>query len=376
VPNLGYNSAKTVCGGHAMDNKIKGLLKTYKAGFNIDTQRAELLSRNTVFVKEYENLKASYPIELTEAARLFHGILERRVDSRTPVRKIAKTGVEYSHFKIDLSEAADVWRFYYLQKRDVVLAPGMIVENTRPAIAEGEGPDPQILVSIELDVSKWKQFCQRWNISPNWDGNLSSLQKCLGRPVELYWIEGEQEGAPTLLIEVNNWTTLKDVRAAWGEVEDLQNEIWKKQEKKTNFARDLCWYDLTKEHGLKPKDIAKLWEKYFPHEIDLLVARRMKEDISEADLKGRRLDDNELLKAIKSGFLAQKYGAEYQDESKYYLRGESPGNKKFNAPFVDAIKKALRRMEQQITQISTTSLRTTMMLEQVLKSGRAITSHS
>ena len=81
--------------------------------------------------------------------------------------------------------------------------------------------------------------------------------------VEVIYKPGEDDWHPQLLIKITEWTTMNDVKSIWNKVETCQNLMSKKLEKKTNFTRDLCWHDLNKELGLKPRQIAEIWiEKY------------------------------------------------------------------------------------------------------------------
>jgi hypothetical protein len=205
-------------------------------------------------------------------------------------------------------------------------------------------------------------------------------------------VEDEERNTFKVLLRINNWTILQDIRGIWKKVEKYQNALWKKQERKTNFARDLCWYDLSKRQGLKLKEIAELWDSEFPEEIDLLVIRKIKKEIAEKDLRGRALDDFQLLETIRSGFLAEKYKSFFLESREFYTTGKmkredklyeeitekSVGKRteeltdflkdiervqgkipylyhrskdptrRFNPPFIDAIKKAIKRMEEQI----------------------------
>lgn len=324
-----------------MEKEILKLIKGYSRDFDISAQRAELVSRNRAFLDELKALKDhNSVINFSEMLEFINEILEANPHSEYPITRINKRAEIslYSHLK---------W-------------PEILGPRSR---------------HIEIFLGQWLRFCRQWNIKPEWDGEISSLRLYMEPPLEFFWVEGEEDDSPALLARINSWTTLKDMKSAWGQVENLQNTMWRKQEKRSNFSRDLCWYDLRKRHGLSLNGIAKLWAKYFPQEVDLLVVRRMKADIPKADLLGRRPNDEELLREIKCGFLSAKYRTEYQAQRKYYLKGESLG-KNFNSPFVDAIKKATARMEQQINQPAITSLKTTMTLETVLKRGKAMTLRS
>jgi hypothetical protein len=320
-----------------MDNKIKGLLNSYKKKFSISSQRAALLSRNAAFKEELDKMLEEY--ELKYLLPLKYVFQKSRGKGQIYITKLSAAGVE-------------------------IIGP-------RFSWPKGLEKEKHTRDVMENALHSWTNFCRRWSIMPEWDGKVKSLARFMEPPIEFYWIEGKEGSAPVFFLRINNWTILDDIKDVWDQVSEYQNMIWEKQERRTNFSRDLCWYDLSKEYGLKSRDIARLWADNYPDEIDLLVLRRMKADKNREDLRGRSRDDHELVKAIKSGFLAEKYRREFDEERKHYITGETAG-KKLNSPFADAIKKAILRMEQQISRPDVSSLRTSVRVEDILKIGSSL----
>lgn len=144
--------------------------------------------------------------------------------------------------------------------------------------------------AFDKHFREWIEFCDRWSLNYTWNGKLKSTQKHLRNPVEIYYNKDyfrdsfEDKEKWAFFLRFNAWTTLEDIKDKWRLVELIQKRILGKHEKKANFCRDLVWYDLYKEHNLKPKQIAELWIRKFPKDIDLLVIRRIIN--REDDLKG------------------------------------------------------------------------------------------
>jgi hypothetical protein len=213
---------------------------------------------------------------------------------------------------------------------------------------------------------EWSVFCDRWHIDPDWNGEIDSLEKYTGKPVEIT-IQPKFESSTKvfLLLKVDSWTTLDDIRQVWPKVEKYQKKyLYQKIEKKTTFGRDLCWYDLNKKHGLSYKEIANLWNNKYQEDIDLLIIRRIKKDkivmdqIEDAkkrddklkELIGRVLDDQEFLKEIKSGKLSEKFKYALNDEREFYLTGKT-NRGKMTPPIDDLIKAAIKRIEKYINKM-------------------------
>lgn len=312
-----------------MDKKTRELVERSKEDFDRDTQRYELLIRNRSFSKE-----------LKETKKKLGGDIFFKVRAINPMEIMS-----------DLSEKNILLANDYPKHPPLKTVGGVYVKNLGPGIDINK----KLKIFTDDYMPLWETFCERWQISAEWDGNLSSLRGSLKGPVELEIVEDKKKGVSSIIIKIDKWTILNDIREIWSEIEKYQNKLWKKEEKRTNFARDLCWYDLSKVLGLKLSNIAKIWIKHFPNEINLLVIRRIKKDIDNEDFKGRDLSDPKLLHEVKSGFLAEKYKEYFKGERDFYITGKSITTTfkegKFNIPFVDLIKKAISRMEKQIRQM-------------------------
>jgi hypothetical protein len=311
-----------------MDQEIKELIENSRKDFDRDAQRYELLKRNNSFVKELE--KTTKKLE----GEIFF--------------KVRDMGHE--EIMSDLSEK-NILLINDYPKTPTHKSGGLSWKYLTP----DSGIRQKIKIFFDNYIPRWETFCERWHISSNWDGNMSSLRENLKGPVELKIIKDEEKGISSIIIRIDNWTILDDIKEIWGEIKKYQNEIWKKEEKRTKFARDLCWYELSKKRGLKPAEIAKIWIDKFPDEIDLIVIRRIKKEIDKEDSIWNVMNDTELLRAVKSGSLPEEYKDYFQEYRDYYITGKLPTKKstesKFNIPFVDVIRHAIARMQEQINQM-------------------------
>ena len=318
-----------------MNKEVITLIKTHTKESDAGDQRADLLSRNAQFLKDLADFMHSSAIkDILPYRKHFQ---KERGEHRVNITKIAKEGLESPAHRFRWPEAL--------------------------------GKSHKLKEMVEKNLGIWTFFCRRWSVMPEWDGDLKTLDKYMEPPIELFWIEGTEVASPALIMRISEWTTLNEVKKVWGQVEDLQNQLWRKQEKRTNFSRDLLWYDLSKEYRLKVSEIAKLWEEYHPEDIDLLVTRRMKDKISKEDLGGKALTDTELSKEIQSGFLAKKYRADFETERSDYVSCGDEG-RKVTPPLQDAVKKAIKRMSLQISQVNMSSQKTTLRLDIMLSTGR------
>ncbi|MBE3126341.1 MAG: hypothetical protein IMZ57_11880 [Acidobacteria bacterium] len=128
---------------------------------------------------------------------------------------------------------------------------------------------------------EWQDFCRRWRISEDWNGDmgilaerthalpsvhisipfsrLSKTQPDL-KSFTIYPLIGDpwhgigealhdsiarEDGY--LLVRIHPWTSKKDLEFIWTEIQVAQKKVFgdplNEREKRT-FARDLCWYDL------------------------------------------------------------------------------------------------------------------------------------
>ncbi len=325
-------------------DSIKAILLSYKKDFDKIIQRSELLKRNTLLLKEYKGFRNRVGDTFFKVKDLH---IERK-ENESQDNLLLKLNYPVVDYTSPLRKK-DVKRDRYWNNSINLDSP---IYDKPANLKEEIFNRNEVLRKYK---EKWEEFCERWLIEPEWDGDFQTLEKYARKPVEIYsdWDYNIQQSS--LMIRINEWTTVDDIKARWTEVEELQNKIWGKRERRTNFSRDLIWYDLAKKHNMKAAGIATLWIKNYPEDIDLLVIRRFRKDINPADLVGRGLDDKELVVEVKKGFLSSKYKASFEGELDFYITGRIKKGTKYITiakPIVDVIKKAIKRMEKQILQVS------------------------
>ena len=333
---------------------IKTLIRFYKKDFDKIIQRSELLKRNKFFLEEYQGFKQ-------RVGKLFFKV--KNLDDKETITlkkdnillKLDYPPVDYrkiSHSKnININRYAKLYGDRYFK---YALNLDIAIYNPPANIEEGILNKQEVLRRY---INKWEDFCERWDIKCKWNGDIQNLEKYLREPVEIYRDNDLNILKFSYFIRINQWATIEDVRAKWSKVEKLQKEFWSrgKKEFRTNFGRDLIWHDLAKKYNLQPSQIAGIWIKNFPQDIELLIIRRFKKYIDNDDLGGRVLDDKLLLKEIKEGFLSDKYKCAFDEEKDYYITGRIKRGSKFVTvpkPLIDVIKKAVKRMEKQILEVS------------------------
>lgn len=300
-----------------MDKKIAKLLERYKEDWDRATQRTELIKRNEDFLKELKDVEKELGGNLSHFFKAYKTSPKVRiymdVESKAEEKKLVKEMME-SFEKAGNTRLKEAAEFSFREKY-------------------------------------WREFCDRWHLDPRWNGRLGSLKKYIKAPIELRCLEDREKKLGAILIMIDNWTILDDIKAIWGMVEKYQNKLWKKREKLSKFMRDIVWYDLHKKHKLKYREIAEIWDKSFPEEVDSLHIKNFRKDIDTIDLEEKELDDDTLIHELKSGFLSEKYGKYYKESRTYYSTGRlSQG--KFQAPFAGTIRRAIERIEDQVEQMS------------------------
>lgn len=292
-----------------MKREILKILEQSKKDYDKKSQRAELLKKNKIFLEELKKVK-------NQLCDNFFKKLEEMNQAR-------KGGHFGEHPLFSDKDFTDSW------------------------------------------LHKWSPFCKYWDIDIYWTGKLESLEEFLWHRIRIiYFPRPKKAEKGYLAIDLDAETTLKDIRAIWSKIDEYQKEwLGRKVKKKTNFGRDLCWYDLYK-FGLSYKEIAELWAEKFPENIDLIVIRRLKrdeismkeirEDINKDDelkaLRSRQLKDREFLFEIRNGILAKKFKYIFDNEKDYYLKGKASHGGGW-PPFIDVIRRAIERMEKYISQV-------------------------
>jgi len=317
-----------------MDRKILKRIDNSKKAYKKKSQRAELLKRNKKFFEEYEDIIKWFPDaeKFFKVKKINYRNL-RKVSKNNPLIKLRYTKYKHKHWIEKENEALNS-----------VLEKGPIkVDNFTFDPLDWEITSRALIFDEHLE--KWKQFCERWYIDFNWDGNIKTINEFHYNSVEIYVNENNSSRTRdysekekwAFFIRFNEWTTIEDIRASWKYIDKIQKNILGKQEKRPNFGRDLCWYDLKVKYGLSPSQIAKIWIEKFPENIDVLALRRLKKD--EETLQSK--DEKNLMEIVKKD---PDYKKDFEFEREHYMKGKYP-------TFYEIIKKAIKRMEEQIDEI-------------------------
>jgi hypothetical protein len=332
------------------ENTIESLSRQIKKKYikyDKKAQKAELLKRNERFLSDLKRLKEFFPdfskfrkIKLRYPTGLY---INPYSDHKAP-NNTKDINVNNPLIKLNYSK--------YKHKNWITIENKKI-QYFRSADFLNTHPNPLL---FELDYragvfnshfNLWKSFCNRWLINDDWDGELNTISDYLRNPTEIYFSREysgtfEEKGKWAFFIRINAWTALNDIRDKWQLIELIQKHILGKYESRTNFGRDLCWYDLKRLNGLSPKQISEFWEKAYPKDIDLLAIRKI---ISKEknDLVGE--DGMALLQELASDPSLATLKEEFENERDNYRSGKYP-------LLQDVIKKAIGRMERQILQIA------------------------
>ncbi|MFX1536939.1 MAG: hypothetical protein ACFFDI_22195 [Promethearchaeota archaeon] len=216
-------------------------------------------------------------------------------------------------------------------------------------------------------IRKYMKFMRKWHISSNWDGEIDSLSKFIkDTPIIIYdALSARESSVPSmkqeplpdesefdyLYLKIDAWTSLDDIKKIWPRIQDLQKKIFDfKAEQKSNFGRDLCWYDLKKQFKLSYGQIAKLWSNHCPGDIDSILIKSFKKENEKeikTMLKGKTFvfDDNQkLLHMIKMRELGDNIKSDFEEKKEFYITGKTEYGK-FTPRFLDAIKQGIKRIE-------------------------------
>lgn len=332
-----------------MYKEVLRLIENSRKNLDKKSQRAELLIRNEKFQEDLNEFIKWLP----DSNKFF---LVKKVYPNDPPYTYSYAIPTEKHMKLSKKNILIKLKYtkykrkYWIEKENKSLEVGWKEDHSLQYEYHHRAS------AFSNHLNKWMDFCDRWLINSDWDGKLESLYRFQRSLVEIYYNDSirrsfEDKDKWIFLIRFNAWTTLEDIKNKWHTIEKIQKKILGKPEQKANFGRDLCWYELYKNHKKSPSKIAKLWIEYCPEEIDLLVIRRIKGDIKKAiekeeklkEFRGRVLEEDEILETIKSGKLVKKVKDYYdfEEERRNYISGKYPS-------FIEVIKKAIKRMRDQI----------------------------
>lgn len=186
----------------------------------------------------------------------------------------------------------------------------------------------------------WGEFCDRWNISPQWNGNLDTLTQHMRNSVFIIHKYTEISDGRSITISIDRWATKQDFLALWEYIKKLHKPIGKKKSGKDNFSRDICWYELAAKCGLKPSEIARLWKERYPMDLARLTVTDMARE-KEIDI-----DVASFLKKLVARSLSTEERIAFNNAHSFNLHWR----------FNDAIRKAINRIRHQINDVSPKTL--------------------
>lgn len=319
--------------------QIQKLIKTYKKQINKTIQRSELIKRNNLFNEELTGFINRVGETFFEVHPLKNEIFKQSEDNI--LLKLNYPQEDFSD-KSFSDPNVEIKEDRYWKSFANLDAP---ISNPANTLRKRIHNKINIFQSYKR---QWNIFCKRWHIEDTWNSDIDTLTNYARENIEIYkdWDPLLQKAS--LLISINEWTTLDDIKNKWAKIENYQYIYLGKKEQRPNFARDLIWYDLSTDYNMTPSEIANLWNKYYPEDIDILVTRRFRKDIPKNALNGKVLDDIDLLKEIHSGTLKETYEKSFEEERKFYITGKIKKGSKYITtakPFLDVIKKAIHRMQ-------------------------------
>ena len=206
----------------------------------------------------------------------------------------------------------------------------------------------------------WSSFCIRWSINTKWAGNMNDLWKYLEPEMGVFKEGHFKIPENRIAILISKWASLKDIRAQYNDIEQAQKQKFGKIEVKSNFGRDLRWYDLSNQ-GWSIRQIAKNEVKHYENDVNELVAGSFKseETMEKEDVeKANRLSlkKNDLYRELTSGRFKDKYKESFKEYNEYYQTGRSVSSLMKSTttriPFYDTIQKAIERMRKQIADLN------------------------
>lgn len=250
-------------------------------------------------------------------------------------------------------------------------------------------------VHCRISSHFWGLFCYRWSISSSWNGKISKLEDFVDSSVKISYAKASDSGDEKFSLKefetdltVDAWimglhgendldwlsasrneisinilpeTTIYDIRKKGPEIEKLQRSIFSyKSEAKSDFGRDLCWFDLREKFKLSVRRIAELWIEHRPDDAENMALRfyrkKFKDSIlSDLNGAGNTLkNDEKLLHEIKQGNLQDNSWAIFKVFKKHYLEGKMTKGSVdigFTPPVHAVIKASIKRIRNGIARL-------------------------
>jgi len=335
-----------------VDKEILKRIEESKKDYDKNAQRAELLKRNKTFLNELEGIKKRLgnkffelkKVDIKKLTKISNDNLLLKLDypkenifkSEVPLEEVNSAYLHYLYYGEynGYNPKVAIEKDYYFDSPDLntVLVYDEDLDSIRTKIICKSG-------IIEKYMEKWIEFCTKWHTDVDWDGKLSSLSK-FQNPLVSIGTDYRNLDLP-IHINIGPWTSWKDIKDRWDDIEILKEMVSTKPQKSQNFSRDLCWYDLNKKLKLSPGKIAKLWIEHCPKDIDLLVIKKIKR--AERELSEEKA--SELLEEIRGDPTMNDLKIQFENEREIYIKGPY-------SPFTDLIKKAIKSMSSKIKEFN------------------------
>jgi hypothetical protein len=324
-----------------MDKKILQIIENRNKDYDKNAQRAELLVRNDIFLKELNKIQKII-------GREFHQVKSL---SEKKLNEISKSNIllKLNYPGGNIASKEEILNFIDKMINDFNLRefrhPIYKYINKRSFKNEFEKNIFYKNIKLKAYFLIWRRFCKRWHIKEGWDGGLSKIKRYQEPPTKILLKDQFEPIPPALpiVICVGPWTSRDDIKKIWPKIEKIQKTKFYKEGRSSVFSRDLCWYDLNKDFKLKPREITDLWNEKYPKDIDKLAMK----EIKRQNIELAEEDELELLEEITNDPSMAEQKKQFEEYREWYITGQTERGR-FNPPFTDVIKKAIKRFKERI----------------------------
>lgn len=346
-----------------MGNKINKSIKRNRQPFGRKEQRAELLRRNEIFLRQFKQILGIVGKEFFKVKNISEAkLLEESSNNKLLELNYPKVKKKVEPFFYDEEEtgeqgfsstkiAPDKYDQYIESTIDESDPLSFLLDPN--LVTTSDPSDKEITIRDRLAVlhgykNLWETFCDRWHIDVNWDGKLGHLSRFQRPYIQIAYNENNK--IFPIIIRISSWTTQKDLRKNWKGVKGIQEKIFHKEKKSSNFSRDLYWYDLYKK-GKTTRDILELWADKCPEDIDKLVAQAFIKNFKNKYKTLIGISISNFLEKLKSDDPDMKdIKEDYKSEKELYVTGGT-GLGKISSRFQDLIKSTIKNFELKINRV-------------------------
>jgi len=342
-------------------NHVRNMIDEGPLDYDPESQRAELLKRNKTFLQELEGIRNRLGNRFFELYSFLEGMSKLKkatsnnvlliedwpkpsiIETERDYESIAQGHIEHL-FKGDTGRECEICEIprdsYFRGDRDL----------NAVLISEGEHRSKEALLKMKwivLDryISKWWEFCNKWNIDGKWEGKLSTLPEFMNPLVTID--ENTKNPYLPICINIGPRTSLRDLQEKWPDIERIQKALpTVAPAKSQNFWRDLLWYDLNKKYKQSAGNIAQYWAEKFPKEIDFLAIKSARR---EAGIELTEDDTRELLYDIYDGTAPTDIIRLFEYHRNLCMKWP-------HYRLADLIKKAIKNLKERVDRLETLAL--------------------